>query len=77
MRRLFRYREGINLTQEALKSGSKTTREIAFHIIKAKGLEERDSVLRKVICRHIVHQLRRQAQQGKLPIVGRKKAGLI
>lgn len=77
MKRLFRYAEGIKLAQEALKSGPQTTREIAAYIIKTKGLDQRDSVLRKVICRHIIHQLRRQAQQGKLAIVGRKQAALI
>jgi hypothetical protein len=34
-------------------------------------------VTRKVICRKIIHQLRRQALQGKVVIDGRKQAALI
>ncbi|HZT24614.1 MAG TPA: hypothetical protein VFA57_02810, partial [Pseudolabrys sp.] len=76
MKRLFRYGEGFRLCQEALQSGPKTTRELAAHIIHAKGLDSRDHVLGKVVCRHIIHQLRRQAQQGRLLIAGKKQAAL-
>lgn len=77
MKRLFRYGEGVKLAREALASGPKTTRELAAHIIRAKGLDPRDHVLGKVVCRHIIHQLRRQHQQGKLLIDGKRKAALI
>jgi len=77
LKRLFRRSEGFRLAQEALASGPKTTRELAAYIAAAKGLDARDAVMRKVICRKIIHQLRKQAQQGKLEIAGRKQAALI
>jgi len=77
MKRLFRYGEGFKLAKECLGDGPRTTREIAAYIIKAKGLDQRDTVLAKVICRHIIHQLRRQAQQGKLVIVGKRQAAIV
>jgi hypothetical protein len=60
IKRLFRYAEGIKLAREALASGPKTTREIAGYIAQAKGLDPRDHVMAKVICRKIIHHLRRQ-----------------
>lgn len=77
MQRVFRRAECIQLYHEALASGPKTTRELATYIAQAKGLDARDHVMNKVICRKIIHMLRRQAQQGKLTIAGRKQAALI
>lgn len=77
IQRLFRYAEGIKLCREALASGPKTTRELATYIAAAKGLDARDSVMGKVICRKIIHQLRRQHQQGKLLIDGKRQAAII
>ena len=77
IQRLFRYAEGVKLAREALASGPKTTRELAVYIAKAKGLDARDSVMNKVICRKIIHQLRRQHQQGKLLIDGKRQAAII
>jgi hypothetical protein len=77
IQRLFRYAEGIKLAKEALASGPKSTREIAAYIAQAKGLDGRDRVMNKVICRKIIHQLRRQHLQGKLLIDGKRQAALI
>jgi hypothetical protein len=77
IQRLFRYAEGIKLAKECLAEGPKTTREIAAYIAQAKSLDTRDRVMNKVICRKIIHILRRQALQGKLVIVGKKQAALI
>jgi hypothetical protein len=77
IQRLFRYAEGIKLTREALASGPKTTRELAAYIATAKGLDARDHVMAKVICRKIIHMLRRQAQQGKLLIDGKRQAAIV
>jgi hypothetical protein len=77
IKRLFRYGEGIKLARAALVSGPKTTRELAAQMIQTKGLDPRDHVLAKVVCRHIIHQLRRQQQQGKLVIDGKRQAAII
>jgi hypothetical protein len=78
IQRLFRYAEGIKLCAEALAIGPRTTREIAAYIAKAKGLDARDHVMAKVICRKIIHQLRRQHhQQGNLLIDGKWQAAII
>ena len=77
IQRLFRYGEGFKLCQQVLASGPKTTRELAVHIAKAKGLDYRDAVMGKVICRKIIHQLRRQHRQGRLLIDGKRQAAII
>jgi len=59
------------------ETDSKTTRELASYIAVEKGLDARDHVLNKVICRKIIHMLRRQALQGKLLIDGKRQAALI
>lgn len=74
---LLRYAEGLKLCREALASGPKTTRELASYIINAKGLDARDHVMNKVMCRKIIHMLRRQAQQGKPQIDGKRQAAII
>lgn len=43
--------------------GFSGTRELAAYIIQAKGLDGRDHVMNKVICRKIIHMLRRQARR--------------
>jgi hypothetical protein len=48
-----------------------------LYIAQAKGLDARDGVMNKVICRKIIHVLRRQAQQGTLVIDGKRQAALI
>lgn len=77
LHRLFRYGEGWKLCSEALASGPKTTRELAAHVARAKGLDAGDAVMRKVLCSKIIHQLRRQHQQGKLLIDGKRQAAII
>ena len=77
IQRLFRYAEGIKLAREALAGGPRTTREIAAYIATAKGLDARDAVMRKVICRKIIHPPRRQQQQGKLLIDGKRQAAIV
>lgn len=77
MKRLFRYGEGIKLCREALQTGPTTTRELAAHIIRAKSLDSRDRVLGKVVCRHIIHQLRRQARNGRPTVAGKRQAAII
>lgn len=77
LHRLFRYGEGFKLCCEALASGPKTTRELAGYVAKKKGLDAGDAVMRKVICSKIIHQLRKQHQQGKLLIDGKRQAAII
>ena len=67
----------MKLSRQALEGGPKTTRELAAHIIQAKGLDTRDHVLGKVVSRHIIHQLRRQEQQGELLNAGKRQAAII
>ena len=69
-------RNGASLAREAPADDPKTTNELAAYIATAKGLDARDAIMRKIICRKIIHQLRRQTQQGNLVIAGRKQAAL-
>jgi len=54
-----------------------TTRELRAYIANAKGLDMRGAVMRKVICRKIIHMLRRLALQGNLLIDGERQAQLF
>jgi hypothetical protein len=62
--RLFKRKEPIAMFKETLAAGPLTTRELAQHIMKAKGLDPADRVLAKGIAATLVHALRMQQQRG-------------
>ena len=62
--RLFKHREPIALCKAALANGPMTTRELAQHLMKTKGLDTTDKVLAKSIAYRLIHALRMQAQRG-------------
>jgi hypothetical protein len=63
--RMFKRGEPIDLCKEVLASGPKSTRELALHVMAAKGLDTGDKVLAKAVASQFIHSLRMQAQRGR------------
>jgi hypothetical protein len=73
--RLFRRGETARLCKEALAAAPEgmDTRELARAIIRAKGLDETDAVLRKAVAYRIVQALTLQRKRGKLETLGMRR----
>ena len=75
--RLFKRGEQIAICKTALASeGPLSTPELALRVMRAKGMDEVDRVLRKAITLRLVHALAKQCQRGQLADGGRKKGGI-
>jgi hypothetical protein len=75
--RMFKRGEPIALCKEALASGPKTTKELALHVMSAKGLDVGDKVLAHVMASRLIHALRMQAKRGRLSIKGKDRGAII
>ncbi len=65
--RLFRRGEIVSLCKKALtEEGPLDTRELALRVMRAKGFDEGDSVLRTSLTYRIVQAMRLQAKRGKI-----------
>jgi len=64
--RLFARGEMNSLCKQALASGSKTTKELALHVMAAKGLDIGDRVLAHAMAHRLIHALRQQERRGGL-----------
>jgi len=71
--RMFARGEPMALCREALASGPKTTKELALHVMAAKGLDTGDKVLAHVMAARLIHALRMQAKRGKIASDGTRK----
>jgi len=72
--RLFKRGELATLCKEALaKEGPLDTRELARRVVKAKGLDQSDDVLRQSITYKIVQALRLQAKRDKIVMLPKRK----
>jgi hypothetical protein len=63
---MFARGEVIRLCKEALAGGPKTTKELALHVIAAKGLDAGDKVLAHAIAQRRIHALRQKWRRGQL-----------
>ena len=70
--RLYKRGEMIALCKEALAEGPRTTRELAIHIMKHKGLDAGDKVLAKAIAYRLIHALRMQCRRGLIADGGKR-----
>lgn len=70
--RLFKRGEPVALCKEALANGPMSTRELAQHVMKSKGLDGGDKVLAKSIGYRLIHALRMQHQRGNLVREGKR-----
>ncbi len=65
--RLFQRGEIVTICKAALaEEGPLDTRELALRVIKSKGLDAKDTVLRRSIAFRIVQALRLQRRRGKV-----------
>ena len=74
---LFRRGEQTRLCLSALADGPLTTRQLAPHVMKAKGLNQSDKVLAKSIGGRLIHSLGMLRRQGRLLAKGRVKAAML
>lgn len=71
--RLFRRGELVAICKKALTGeGSLDTRELALRVVRAKGLDEGDTVLRTSITYRIVQAMRLQSKRGKVATPGKR-----
>ena len=75
--RLFRRGEIVLLCKEALASGPKTTKELALHVMAAKGLDTGDKVLAHAMAQRMIHALRQQWRRGLLQDGGKVKGARV
>jgi hypothetical protein len=62
--RLFRRGEMTAICKQALQQGPLDTRELALAVIRTKGMDENDRILRKTIALRIVQALRLHERRG-------------
>jgi hypothetical protein len=70
--RLFRYGELMTICKMALADRAKTTRELAFEVMRAKGLDTRDKVLQRAVGNRLIHSLKAAAHRKLIIIVGKR-----
>lgn len=74
LHRLFKRGEVIAICKDALKAeGDLDTRELAYRVMTAKGLDTGDKVLSRSLCLRIVQALRMQAKRGKVTALDKRK----
>ncbi|MHC2088674.1 hypothetical protein [Methylobacterium sp. CM6244] len=75
LNRLFVYGEMFKLCKAALEEAGRplTTREIALAVIRAKGWDENDVMLRKAVAYRLIQNLSRAVVQGRIGDAGRRK----
>jgi hypothetical protein len=71
--RLFKRGEIVSICKRALASGPMTTRELAVYVVREKGLDEVDTVLRTSIAYRIVQAMRLQLKRGSINSPGKQR----
>jgi hypothetical protein len=71
--RLFKRGEIVTICKAALKAGPLDTRELALAVIKAKGMDAKDAVLRRSIAFRIVQALNMQAKRRTIAQLPKRK----
>jgi hypothetical protein len=72
--RLWKRGEIVTVCRDALaKEGPLDTRELALRVIRAKELDESDSVLRKTVAYRIVQALSIAAKRGRITGAGKRQ----
>jgi len=75
--RLFPRGELMQLCKDALAGGPKTTKELALHVMKAKGLDSGDKVLAHAMASRMIHALRQQWRRGLIQGEGKVKGARV
>ena len=71
--RILKRGEAMALCKAALASGPMNTRQLALHVMRAKGFDPGDKVLAKAIAGRLIHALRMQAQRGIIALDGKRR----
>lgn len=72
-RRVFARGEPMKLCKEALASSPKSTKELALHVMAAKGLDTGDKVLAHAMATRLIYALRQQWRRGLISGEGKVK----
>jgi hypothetical protein len=75
--RLFARGELMKLCKECLASGPRTTKELALHVMAAKGLDVGDKVLARSMAMRLIHALRMQWRRGLINGDGKVKGARV
>jgi hypothetical protein len=67
----------MQLCKDALAGGPKTTKELALHVMKAKGLDSGDKVLAHAMASRMIHALRQQWRRGLIQGEGKVKGARV
>jgi len=75
LNRLFVYGEMFGLCKRAIEEAGRplSTREIAVAVIRAKGWDDRDAMLRKAVAYRLIQSLSRAVVQGRIGDAGKQK----
>ncbi|WP_156394110.1 hypothetical protein [Methylobacterium sp. Leaf94] len=74
LNRLFAYGEMFGLCKRAIAEAGRplTTREIALAVIRAKGWDDKDAMLRKAVAYRLIQSLSQAAVQGRIRDAGKR-----
>ncbi|HEY1941527.1 MAG TPA: hypothetical protein VGH40_05325 [Roseiarcus sp.] len=75
--RLFARGELMRLCKDALASGPKSTKELALHVMAAKGLDTGDKVMARAMAMRLIHALRMQWRRGMIDGDGKVKGARV
>lgn len=75
--RLFPRHELPKLCKAALADGPRSTREIAAHVMQAKGLDGQDRHLRKAVAYKVVQVMRRWERERQVTRFGKAQGAVI
>ena len=75
--RMFARGEAMRLCKDAMAAGPKTTKELALHVMAAKGLDTGDRVLAKAMAFRLIHALRMQHVRGTIQDAGKVKGSRL
>jgi hypothetical protein len=75
--RLFARGEMMRLCKDAMATGPKSTKELAVHVMAAKGLDTNDKVLAHAMALRLIHALRQQWKRGLISDHGRVKGARV
>lgn len=76
--RVYQRGETTRYCLEALKTeGSLDTRELTLRVMRVKGLDETDAVLRNGVAFRVIHALSRQAVRGVIVKEGKKNRAFV
>jgi hypothetical protein len=71
--RLFKRGEPWAICAAALAKGPHDTRQLAYRLMEAKGMDTADTVLAKGLTNRLIHSLRMQEQRGRVKRDGKRK----